>query len=79
MSDLENIDQAFAARLDYYNSPEMLELERIIAAVIARKNDAPEGSAEYRMALRQLEGLRWSCEEAGPIMEDLDPFGWGYC
>jgi hypothetical protein len=29
------------------------------------------------MVMRQLAGLRGSYEMAGPIMEDLDPFGWG--
>jgi len=32
------------------------------------------------MAVRQLTGLRYSSEEAGPIIEDLDPVDWGaYC
>jgi hypothetical protein len=26
---------------------------------------------------RELTGLRYSYEDAGPIIEDLDPFGWG--
>ena len=72
MSDLEKLEQAQAARIDYYNSPEMLELERIIAAVVERKHAAVDGSAEYRMAERQLEGLRHSCEDAALIIEDLD-------
>jgi hypothetical protein len=29
------------------------------------------------MLERELTGLRYSYEEAGPIIEDLDPFGWG--
>jgi hypothetical protein len=51
-------------------------LERTIAALVARKNAAREGSAEYRMALRQLTGLRYTRELAGPIIEELDP-RWG--
>ena len=51
-------------------------LEQTISDLVERKNAAPEGSAEYRFALRQLTGLRYSREEAGPIIEDLDPF-WG--
>jgi hypothetical protein len=31
----------------------------------------------YRLAVRELAGLRYSREMAGPIMEDLDPWGWG--
>jgi hypothetical protein len=53
------------------------ELEVVIADLIRRKHAAVEGSAEYAMVMRQLSGLRDSREEAGPIMEDLDPFGWG--
>jgi hypothetical protein len=51
-------------------------LEQTITALIRHKNTAIEGSAEHRMALRQLTGLRYSCEEAGGIIEDLDPLGW---
>jgi hypothetical protein len=29
------------------------------------------------MLERELTGLRYSYEEAGPIIEDSDPFGWG--
>ena len=53
------------------------ELEQIIAELIERKYAAKEGSAEYRLAVRELAGLRCSRELAGPIMEDLDPRGWG--
>ena len=53
------------------------DLEKIIATLIERKYAAPEGSAEHRLAVRELAGLRYSREEAGPIMEDLDPLGWG--
>ena len=55
----------------------MDNLERTIAKLIARKNAAEPGSAEHRMAVRQLIGLRYSREEAGPIIEDLDPIEWG--
>lgn len=51
-------------------------LERIIGALVTRKNAADEASAEYRMLIRQLAGLRYSYELAGPIIEELDPF-WG--
>jgi hypothetical protein len=53
------------------------ELEQLIAGLIEQKYAAPEGSAEYRLVMRQLAGLRYTRELAGPIMEDLDPFGWG--
>jgi hypothetical protein len=53
------------------------ELEALIRELIAAKYAAEKGSAEYLMVMRQLAGLRYSYEMAGPIMEDLDPFGWG--
>jgi hypothetical protein len=52
-------------------------LEKAIADLIERKYAAPKGSAAYRLAVRELAGLRYSREMAGPIMEDLDPWGWG--
>jgi hypothetical protein len=55
---------------------ELDELESIIAPIVKRKNAAREDSAEYRMALRQLTGLRYSREGAGGIIESLDPY-WG--
>lgn len=51
-------------------------LEQTIAALIKRRDAVPEGSAERRMAMRQLTGLWNTREEAGPIIEDLDPWGW---
>jgi hypothetical protein len=53
------------------------DLEKTIADLIAIKNAAPEGSAAYLLAKRALAGLRHTYELAGPIMEDLAPFGWG--
>jgi hypothetical protein len=46
---------------------------KVVADLVERKNAAPEGSAEYLLSKRALAGLRYSREEAGPIMEDLDP------
>jgi hypothetical protein len=57
------------------------ELERVIAALVARKNAAPDNSAGFRMAERQLRGLRYNCplEATGGIIESLDE-RWGeYC
>jgi hypothetical protein len=53
------------------------ELEKIIQDLIDRKNAAPEGSAERLFLERQLRGLRYTYEDAGGIIEDLDPC-WGY-
>ena len=55
----------------------MEDLEQIIADLLERRDAAPEGSAAYRMAIRQLLGLRRTRENACPIMEDLDAIGWG--
>lgn len=52
------------------------QLESIIGPLVARKNAAAEGSAEYRWLIRQLAGLRYSYKLAGGIIEDLDPY-WG--
>lgn len=52
------------------------ELERIIEAVVDRKKAAEFDSAEWRMADRQLKGLRYTYEEAGPIIEELDWYGY---
>lgn len=55
----------------------MDDLEATIRDLIARKNALPEESAEYQLVVRELTGLRYSYEDAGPIIEELDPFGWG--
>lgn len=52
------------------------ELEETIADLIKRKYAAPKGSVEYRLAVAEQRVLRYTREMAGPIMEDLDPFGW---
>jgi hypothetical protein len=53
------------------------ELEKIIQDLIDRKNAAAEDSPERRFYERQLAGLRYTYEDAGGIIEDLDPC-WGY-
>jgi hypothetical protein len=53
------------------------QLEQIIIDLIERKYTAPADSAERRLILNQLNGLRHSYELAGPMMEDLDPKEWG--
>jgi hypothetical protein len=54
----------------------MDELEQTIVELLERKDEAPEGSAEWRMAIRQLRGLSRAREEAGPIIEEYDPVAW---
>jgi hypothetical protein len=52
----------------------VIDLEKTISDLVERK---AAGSAEYRLAVRELAGLRYSYEEAGALMEELDPLGWG--
>jgi hypothetical protein len=54
-----------------------MDLEQIIDELVYRKKQLPLDSPEYQLINRELTGLRYSREEAGGIIEDLDPFGWG--
>jgi hypothetical protein len=78
---IEELEKANAELIERINNaPEDSDyriLENSIAELIERKNNATEGSPEYELAMRCLAGLRYSREDAGPIMEDLDPYGWG--
>lgn len=49
----------------------------MIAALIDRKRDLDERSAERRFIVRQLRGLWYTRLEPAGIIEDLDPFGGG--
>jgi hypothetical protein len=51
------------------------DLETIISDLLERYEATPEGSAARRFLARQLTGLRYSREEAGPIIECLNYFG----
>jgi hypothetical protein len=53
-----------------------MNLEQTIARLIVRKNALPPGSRERELIARELTGLRYSYEDAGPIIEDLDPYEW---
>jgi hypothetical protein len=50
----------------------MAELEKTIAEMIKRKNAAPEDSAERKLYTRQLQGIRFSREEAGQAAKVAD-------
>jgi hypothetical protein len=54
-----------------------MDLEKIIDELVYRRKLLPLDSAERQFIERELTGLRYSREEAGGIIEDLDPFGWG--
>ena len=48
------------------------ELENTIAEMIKRKNAAPEGSAERKFYTRQLQGIRFTREEAAQAAKVAD-------
>ena len=54
-----------------------MDLEQTIDALVHRKKNLDLDSPERRFINRILTGLRYSYEEAGGIIEDLDSFGWG--
>jgi hypothetical protein len=54
-----------------------IDLEQTIADLVDRKKALDMDSPEYELINRMLTKLRYSREEAGGIIEDLDPFGWG--
>ena len=53
-----------------------MDLEQIIDDLVYRKKKLDLDSPERQVIDRVLTGLRYSCEEAGGIIEDLD-FDWG--
>jgi len=53
-----------------------VDLEKIIDALVYRKKKLDLDSPERLFINRILTGLRYSYEEAGGIIEDLD-FDWG--
>lgn len=53
-----------------------MDLERTITDLVDRKKDLPIGSPERQLIDRELTGLRYSYEDAGGIIEDLDA-SWG--
>jgi hypothetical protein len=54
-----------------------IDLEQTIDELVYRKKGLDIDSPEYQLINRMLTKLRYSREEAGGIIEDLDPFGWG--
>ena len=53
-----------------------MDLEQTMDALVHRKKNLNLDSPERRFINRILTGLRYSYEEAGGIIEDLD-FAWG--
>ena len=57
---------------DISKTAEEIELEDIILQLDARLQDVREGSAAYKMILRQLDGIRHGSELGGLLMEEYD-------
>jgi hypothetical protein len=53
------------------------DLEAVIRPLAEERMQCDPNSARYKFLTRQLRGLRYTREEAGGIIEDVDPFGWG--
>jgi hypothetical protein len=56
---------------DIPKTDEELELEEVVRQLAYRLREAREGSAEYKMIVRQMEGLRGS-ELGSLLMEEYD-------
>ena len=54
---------------------EDLELEEIVSRLAYQMRQADEDSAEYKMIVRQLEGIRHGSELGGLLMEEVDASG----
>jgi hypothetical protein len=57
----------------------MTPLESVIRRLVAEKNATAEGSPERALCVRILTGLRYSYEQAGPLIEYYDPDWGSYC
>ena len=62
---------------EYVPTPEDDELEDTIRQLFYRLDDAREGSAEYKMIVRQLNGLRRGSQIGGLIFEEFEMAGIG--
>jgi hypothetical protein len=60
---------------DAPKSAEEIELEEIISDLAYRRKHADEDSAEYRMIMRQMEGIRRGSELGSLILEEYDYWG----
>jgi hypothetical protein len=57
---------------DVPKTDEEHELEAIVARLAYQLEDAREGSAEYKMIERQMDGIRHGSELGGLLMEEYD-------
>jgi hypothetical protein len=60
------------SEIDEATRKEREELEELINDLLYRAKDAREGSAEHRMIVRQLKGLRNGSQMGRWIFEELD-------
>ena len=60
---------------DAPKSDEELALEDIVSDLAYRLKHAPEGSAEYKMTIRQMAGIRRGSELGSLILEEYDYWG----
>ena len=60
---------------DAPRTAEEIELEEIVSDLAYRRDHADEGSAEYKMILRQMAGIRRGSELGCLILEEYDYWG----
>ena len=60
---------------DAPRSAEELALEEVVSDLAYRRKDAREDSAEYKMIMRQMEGIRRGSELGLMILEEYDYWG----
>jgi hypothetical protein len=60
---------------DIPKTDEEIELENIVRQQVYRLYEAREDSAEQRMILRQMEGIRHGSELGGLLMQEVDSGG----
>lgn len=60
---------------DIPKTAEELELEATIRRLVERLYEVRDGSAEYRMIERVLEGIRHGSELGGLLMQEVDAGG----
>lgn len=59
----------------HISTDDEIELERIIRDLAARRKSADPDSAEYKMIMRQMAGIRREGELAALILEEYDYWG----
>ena len=64
---------------DVPKTDDEIELEGVLRQLACRLRDAREGSAAYKMIVRQMDGIRHGSELGSLLMEEYDIGGmaWG--